>query len=92
MQGVEVDPVARAFAHRFHRRKVALAPGVGKGCAVDAQAQRLNFTRDRAAPVDDGTEDIKGQQLNITKGIHDGQIRSEPDVTGERTGDKSGKK
>ena len=55
----------------------------------ECQAERFDFTGDRAAPVDDRTENIEGQKLNIGKRVHHGQIRREPDLTGGKGGEAS---
>ena len=72
MELVELDPRRLAarlrLHHALHRRLVAGAPGVGERRPVDAPAlrrrQRLALANDRAAPVDDGAEDVEHERAD----------------------------
>ena len=71
VQGIDVHPRQLAGPHSLHGGLVACAPCIGKGSPVDVQAllraERTAFADKAAAPVDDGTENIKdeGEYLGI---------------------------
>jgi hypothetical protein len=69
MQHVELHERPAAAAHLFHRRVIALAPGIGEGSRVGAarampQQERRGSARDTAPPIDDGAEYIEDQSAD----------------------------
>ena len=68
MQDVELGPGQLAASDTVHARRVAGAPGVGELRPVHGHTlplrQRLDFTRDRRAPVDDRAEGVEHQRLH----------------------------
>ncbi|MNC86677.1 hypothetical protein D3C83_23510 [compost metagenome] len=70
VQRVEIGPRQFAGAHPVHRRRIGAAPLIGELLPVDtgdalARAERLAVGRHRAAPIDDGAEDIVNQRLDL---------------------------
>src|SRR5689334_21493081 len=68
MQIVELGPGQLTGAYPVHERAIDRAPGVREGCPVDVLdafggAELLSLGDDAGAPVDDGAENIEGQNF-----------------------------
>ena len=81
MQVVDERPAQFARHHARHGRPVAVAPGAGEGVAIHLRDQARHLAGDAAVPVDDGAEDVEGEDFHLAglvPGCGHGQVRVVP--------------
>jgi len=69
MQHVEPCERPSSAAYFLHRRRIAIAPGIGEGCRLDmagamVRQERRSIAGDAAAPIDDGPEHVEHQRAH----------------------------
>ena len=63
VQVVEACPALAARIDASQCRFVARAPFPGEGVAIDRQAQRIDRAGNATVPIDDGAENVEGEDF-----------------------------